>query len=146
MYGYINFLINYTINFNKLIQSHILNEEFKKIESSNGIYTLDAIDLERYKPNQPKTNRLKEWEEAVRNAKLQFEHLQIRLENLELSNAYGENAWIKYNEYLESVKKSLDESLKSTKKEINQVNLERKKAQELAKKKILLAEEYLPPK
>lgn len=77
---------------------------------------------------------------------MQFEHLQIRLENLELSNAYGENAWIKYNEYLESVKKSLDESLKSTKKEINQVNLERKKAQELAKKKILLAEEYLPPK
>lgn len=124
----------------------MLNEEFKKIESSNGNYTLDAIDLERYKPNQPKTNRLKEWEEAVKNAKLQFENLQIRLENLELSNAYGENAWIKYNEYLESVKKNLEETLKNTKKEINQVNLERKKAQEQAKKKISLAEEYLPPK
>lgn len=89
----------------------MLNELFQQYVESNGEYNLSGIDLERYNVEQPDGKRLKLWEKAVHDIRVLDETLEIHLENLDLSNSYGDNAWIKYNEYLETVKKRYYDAL-----------------------------------
>jgi len=52
-----------------------------------------------------------------------------RICNLELLNSYGSNVWIKYNEYLETLKTRLEKVLNSLRHEIEDINLRRKNEQ-----------------
>ena len=49
-------------------------------------------------PEEGKKNNIKEWNKCVDNARAQSEHGRNRLDNLELMNAYGSQAWKGYTE------------------------------------------------
>ncbi len=60
--------------------------------------------------------------------------LNHRLTNLELLQTYGANAWKRYNDSLEHVHRQLSLLLEATKKEIEQLNVQRKTEQVSTKK------------
>lgn len=107
---------------------------------------IEPIDITRYKVNPPppnKKNDIQSWKQSLQNAYSQLEHQNLRfifflnnnkfflksIENLELLITYGINAWREYNKYLESIQKKLQELLENLKKEIENINLQRKNEQ-----------------
>ena len=93
---------------------------------------LDPLDLSRYKVPPPPVNMQKNttaWKESISNAETQVEHQNLRLLNLELMNSYSANAWIKYVQHLQAMKKQLQTKLNDCKKETEEINRGRKEAQ-----------------
>jgi len=108
--------------------SVFLENEYKRV--SSGIKDNNPrLDLSRYSVLPPNKTDLNSWKLALRNAEAQFEHMNLRLENLELVQTYGSNAWRHHNTYLEGTQKRLSTILEGLKKEIDELNLQRKTEQ-----------------
>jgi len=114
----------------------LLESEFERMASG---VQIQRLDISRYKvepPPQSKRNDPEAWEHAVANAQAQLEHQYLRLTNLELLNNYGGNMWRMHNAQVEETQRNLSKILEQYKKEIEDINRQRKLEQEAAGLKI----------
>ncbi|KAJ5679083.1 hypothetical protein N7462_007327 [Penicillium macrosclerotiorum] len=96
-----------------------------------------GIDLSRYEAPDPPTRNsddevpnLSEWCETLRKAYTSSLHLTKRHENLALLEESGKNAWLIGNSQLEEILRDLEKELAETKDAAEEVNKQRKIAQE----------------
>jgi pre-mRNA-splicing factor SPF27 len=95
---------------------------------------LTGIDLSRYEaPEAPISNGapdLDEWRKTLQKAYASSSHLAKRHENLALLEEHGKNAWLIGNSQLEEILGDLEKELAETKQAAEDVNKQRKMAQE----------------
>lgn len=94
-------------------------------------------DIARYDCQQPiikDRQSVSKWEESVSNVKAQLEHTQLRMQNLELMQRYGGNAWRKHCEEVEKVVAEYERMIAKIKDLTDGVNARRKMKQEDAGK------------
>lgn len=96
-----------------------------------------GIDPTRYEAPEPPTRAsdgeipdLDEWRRTLQKAYVSSSHLSKRHEDLGLLEEHGKNAWLIGNSQLEEILRSLEKDLADTKDAAEQVNKERKMAQE----------------
>ncbi|OQD75251.1 hypothetical protein PENDEC_c008G00166 [Penicillium decumbens] len=107
-----------------------------------------GIDLTRYEAPEPPTRasdneapNLDEWRQTLRKAYVSSSHLTKRHENLSLLEEHGRNAWLIGNSQLEDILRDIEKELADTKKAAEEVNRQRKIAQETSHGEILTLEE-----
>jgi len=111
--------------------------EMKRIASKRKMETLDMTRYEVPQPEEGKKNNIKEWNKCVDNARAQSEHGRNRLDNLELMNAYGSQAWKGYTETLDKITGSYEKELSQLKEKVQDVNWQRKTEQIAAGEELL---------
>ncbi|KAL4911586.1 hypothetical protein BDW74DRAFT_10436 [Aspergillus multicolor] len=101
-----------------------------------GLPLTGGIDLSRYEAPEPPsrgpngTPNLDEWRQTLRKAYTASSHLSSRHENLTLLEEGGKNAWLIGNSQLEDILRGLEKELAETKEATENVNKQRKIAQE----------------
>ncbi|KAJ5083662.1 hypothetical protein N7456_013089 [Penicillium angulare] len=110
--------------------SPLIQQELER--KATGAPLTGGIDLTRYEaPEQPGENsNLDEWRRALRKAYMSSSHLSKRHENLTLLDENGKNAWLIGNSQLEYILHGLEKELAETKESAEEVNKQRKLAQE----------------
>ncbi|KAI0842597.1 Pre-mRNA-splicing factor SPF27 [Hypoxylon sp. FL0890] len=92
---------------------------------------LKAIDLSRYEaPEDSSTTDPSSLSSQLQRAYTAATYLSGRHTHLQLLDAYGKNAWLVGNWQLESELRALERELESTKKEIDVVNIQRRRVQD----------------
>ncbi|KNZ53658.1 hypothetical protein VP01_3171g2 [Puccinia sorghi] len=87
----------------------------------------DSLDIERFNIPYPSDHtNLKDWEDALSNAKSQLEHQRLRLINLDLIGKHGANHWKLSNFLVEQEISKVDKLVEQYKNEIDDVNRRRK--------------------
>lgn len=121
--------------------SDLIAKELGRIES--GQPRDGGIDLSRYEePDEPSADDdAATWRKSLRSAYISNIFLQGRHTNLALLEELGKNAWLVGNSQLDQILKSLDQELTALKEEVDDVNRERKAAQEGSKGEILALED-----
>ena len=100
--------------------------------------------MKRYELPSPSAGRLNDvwaWNESLDNSYAQLEHQSIRVNNLELMNIYGAEAWKAYNSFMTKLLDKSRVQLDELKKEIQEINLNRKINQTTAGEKIKVLED-----
>jgi len=123
---------NYLAKYSKLelnFESDLLRQEMKRVANKEPLRAIDTTRYELQPPAQNKQNDINAWKVAIQNCQTQLQHQYLRLENLELLQAYGANAWRKYNSDLEGLSKIFAKTQKKIQKKINDVNADRKEEQ-----------------
>ncbi|KAJ5468553.1 hypothetical protein N7475_006305 [Penicillium sp. IBT 31633x] len=107
-----------------------------------------GIDLSRYEAPEGPTRtsdtdapNLDEWRQTLEKAYASSSHLSKRYENLTLLEAHGKNAWLIGNSQLEEILSSLEKELAETKEAAEEVNKQRKIAQEANSGELVSLEE-----
>lgn len=106
-----------------------------------------GIDLTRYEAPEPPTRadgeapNLDEWRQTLQKAYVSSSHLTKRHENLALLEENGRNAWLIGNSQLEDVLRGLEKELAETKEAAEEVNRQRKLAQEARQGELVSLEE-----
>jgi pre-mRNA-splicing factor SPF27 len=115
--------------------SPIVQQELER--KAAGLPLTGGIDLSRYEAPEPparsgpdSTPNLDEWRQTLRKAYTASSHLSARHENLSLLEESGKNAWLIGNAQLEDILKSLEKELAETKEAAENINKQRKIAQE----------------
>jgi pre-mRNA-splicing factor SPF27 len=103
---------------------------------------LTGIDLSRYEaPEAPTGSDLDAWRETLRKAYTSSVHLSKRYENLALLEEGGRNAWLVGNSQLEDILSSMEKELAEMKEAAEEVNRQRKIAQEASAGELVALEE-----
>ena len=100
---------------------------------------MEMLNMKRYEMPGPVAGRasdLNSWNDAVENSEAQLEHQLNRITNLNLMNKYGTEAWKVYNTILNQLLTSAKEQLQEIKKQIQEINWQRKSAQTTAGEKL----------
>ncbi|KAJ5585127.1 uncharacterized protein N7459_004927 [Penicillium hispanicum] len=107
-----------------------------------------GIDLTRYEAPEPPTRAadgetpdLTQWRQTLQNAYASSQHLSNRHENLSLLDESGKNAWLIGNSQLEDILRGLEKELADTKQAADEVNKQRKLAQEANQGEMVSLEE-----
>lgn len=111
-------------------RSSILANEMKRMEKQ---LPMEQLDFSRYSAEAPQGQMsadVQSWRKAVSNAKVQFEHQNNRLMNLELLDVHGGSLWLHHNQTTEGVQKQVDERLQVIKRKSDELNSLRKQEQE----------------
>ncbi|EPS27690.1 hypothetical protein POX_e06673 [Penicillium oxalicum] len=115
--------------------SPLLQQEIDR--KATGAPLVGGIDLTRYEAPEPPTRNsdteapnLVEWRETLRKAYTSSSHLTKRHENLSLLEAHGKNAWLIGNSQLEDILRGMEKELADTKGAAEEVNRQRKIAQD----------------
>ncbi|KAI1142551.1 Pre-mRNA-splicing factor SPF27 [Hypoxylon sp. FL0543] len=98
---------------------------------------LKAIDLTRYEApddenNEASTSNQSALQEQLQRAYAAATYLQARHTHLQLLDAYGKNAWLVGNWQLEAELRALERELDAARKDIDVVNIQRRRAQDEA--------------
>uniref|UniRef100_A0A8C6P9L6 Pre-mRNA-splicing factor SPF27 n=1 Tax=Nothobranchius furzeri TaxID=105023 RepID=A0A8C6P9L6_NOTFU len=80
-------------------------------------------------PTSGQKNDITAWQECVNNSMAQLEHQAVRIENLELMSQYGTNAWKVYNDNLAFLIEMAQKELHKFRKQIQDLNWQRKNDQ-----------------
>ncbi|CAH1775666.1 unnamed protein product [Owenia fusiformis] len=118
-----------------------------KIGSSmnSGIFPpLVMIQCSRYELPQPpggKMTDISAWTECVENSQAQLEHQALRIQNLELMSKYGASMWKSHNDILVGMSEDAQKQLNKIRKDIQDVNWQRKNEQTKAGGKLRQLEE-----
>uniref|UniRef100_A0A8V5HH49 Pre-mRNA-splicing factor SPF27 n=1 Tax=Melopsittacus undulatus TaxID=13146 RepID=A0A8V5HH49_MELUD len=80
-------------------------------------------------PSSGQKNDITAWQECVNNSMAQLEHQAVRIENLELMSQHGCNAWKVYNERLVHMIEQAQKELQKLRKNIQDLNWQRKNMQ-----------------
>lgn len=110
-------------------ETEIMKNEMERIANQQ---RMELLSMKRYElpdPRPGKGNDLKAWIESVSNSEAQLEHQLNRITNLDLMNTYGCEAWIAYNEVLTRMLKKLQNELEQLKKDLQEINWQRKRIQ-----------------
>ncbi|KAJ2847312.1 hypothetical protein IWW36_003917 [Coemansia brasiliensis] len=105
--------------------SEILRKEYERVRSGKA---LPAFDIDRYNKLAGPENEHDEeaWKQAANNAASQLEHQEIRIENLELLQSFGANAWKLSNYQKEQILQSIEAATKRYHEEGAHINKARK--------------------
>ncbi|KAI9367945.1 Pre-mRNA-splicing factor SPF27 [Aspergillus egyptiacus] len=125
--------------------SPLIQQELKR--KAAGAPLTGGVDLSRYEaPEAPARSpdsppNLDEWRQTLRKAYTASSHLATRHENLSLLEESGKNAWLIGNSQLEEILRALEKELAETKEAAENVNKQRKIAQESSQGEITGLEE-----
>lgn len=115
--------------------SPLIQQELER--KATGAPLTGGIDLTRYEAPEPpvraaagESPKLDEWRQALQSAYKSSSHLSKRHENLTLLDENGKNAWLIGNSQLEYILGGLEKELAETKESSDEVNKQRKLAQE----------------
>lgn len=107
-----------------------------------------GIDLTRYEAPEPparaahgETPDLNQWRHTLQKAYTASQHLLNRNENLTLLEESGKNAWLIGNSQLEDILRGLEKELADTKQATEEVNKQRKLAQDASQGELVGLEE-----
>ncbi|KAI8130028.1 hypothetical protein FF38_12813 [Lucilia cuprina] len=117
-------------------ETKLMAQEFERIQNR---IPMETLSMKRYELPPPAAGRLSEvsaWEESIDNSKAQLEHQWVRTMNLELMLDYGIEAWKAYLEVFVALQAKAQNQLQALKKEIQDVNWQRKQAQTQAGEKL----------
>lgn len=105
---------------------------------------MEALSMKRYELPPPSAGRLNDiwaWNESLENSCAQLEHQAVRVNNLELMTVYGAEAWKANLAFLAKLKEKSTSQLDDLKKQIQEINLQRKTNQMGAGEEIKVLEE-----
>ncbi|KZZ91082.1 Breast carcinoma amplified sequence 2 [Moelleriella libera RCEF 2490] len=93
------------------------------------------LDTTRYEAQDPSSSRASpnDVEPPLRRAYTSAAYLASRVQNLQLLDAYGANAWLLSNHHLENQLRALERELAQTRRDMDEVNIKRARRQELVK-------------
>ncbi|RMJ20616.1 BCAS2 domain-containing protein, partial [Aspergillus sp. HF37] len=113
----------------------LLQQELDRIAAGQGL--TGGIDVTRYEAPEPpapsisgEAPDLDSWRQTLRKAYTASHHLTTRHENLELLEESGKNAWLIGNSQLEELLRGTEKELAETRDDVEEVNRQRKVAQE----------------
>uniref|UniRef100_A0A8D0FDJ9 Pre-mRNA-splicing factor SPF27 n=1 Tax=Strix occidentalis caurina TaxID=311401 RepID=A0A8D0FDJ9_STROC len=107
----------------------IMRNEFERLAARQ---PLELLSMKRYElpaPSSGQKNDITAWQECVNNSMAQLEHQAVRIENLELMSQHGCNAWKVYNEHLVHMIEQAQKELQKLRKNIQDLNWQRKNMQ-----------------
>uniref|UniRef100_A0A1A9WY30 Pre-mRNA-splicing factor SPF27 n=1 Tax=Glossina brevipalpis TaxID=37001 RepID=A0A1A9WY30_9MUSC len=121
-------------------ETKLMSQEFERIQNR---VPMETLSMKRYELPPPSTGRseVSAWEESIDNSKAQLEHQWVRAMNLELMLDYGIEAWKAYLEIFVAMQAKAQTQLQHLKKEIQDVNWQRKQTQTQAGEKLRTLEE-----
>ncbi|KAJ5551307.1 hypothetical protein N7535_000745 [Penicillium sp. DV-2018c] len=126
--------------------SSLIQQELDR--KAQGTPLTGGIDLSRYEAPEGPTRAsdtdapdLDEWRRTLRKAYVSSLHLSKRHENLALLEQFGKNAWLVGNSQLEEILASLEKELAEAKQAAEEVNKQRKIAQEASQGELVSLEE-----
>lgn len=100
--------------------------------------------MKRYDLPPPSAGRFNDvwaWQESLENSCAQLEHQATRVNNLELMSTYGTEAWKTYISFLTKLLDRAKSQLEDLRRQIQEINLERKANQTTAGERIKVLEE-----
>lgn len=122
-------------------ETELMKNEFERIQ--NGL-PMEPLSMKRYELPPPPPGKLSEvssWAESVENSMAQLEHQTTRAINLELMLEFGCETWKSYLEIFTSLQAKAQAELQDVKKEIQEINWQRKSKQKEAGDKLRMLEE-----
>lgn len=117
-------------------ETDLMTTEFDRIQNR---LPMEPLSMKRYElppPPPGKISELSAWQESVENSMAQLEHQSVRAVNLELMLEFGCDAWKEYLEIVVSQQVKAQSLLQDIKKEIQDVNWQRKSKQTQAGEKL----------
>lgn len=117
-------------------ETELMRNEFDRIQNR---LPMEPLSMKRYElppPPPSKISELSAWQDAVENSMAQLEHQAVRAMNLELMLDYGCDTWKVYLDILTSMLAKAQKQLEAIKKEIQDVNWQRKDRQTEAGEKL----------
>lgn len=117
-------------------ETELMANEFERIQNR---MTMEPLSMKRYElppPPPSKISELSAWQHSIENSMAQLEHQAVRVINLELMLDYGCETWKVYLEVLTSMLAKAQARLQDIKKEIQDVNWQRKSKQTQAGEKL----------
>uniref|UniRef100_A0A915IB80 Pre-mRNA-splicing factor SPF27 n=1 Tax=Romanomermis culicivorax TaxID=13658 RepID=A0A915IB80_ROMCU len=122
-------------------ETEVMKNEFERIQNRQ---PMEMLNMKRYDLNPPPAGKMTDvgaWQEAVINSQAQLEHQALRVANMDLMAEYGAEAWKVYNEILQRMLNQAQSQLNLVRKEIQEVNFDRKQKQMAAGEKLKKLEE-----
>ncbi|XP_078500517.1 pre-mRNA-splicing factor SPF27 [Lissotriton helveticus] len=110
-------------------ETTIMRNEFERLAARQ---PLELLSMKRYElpaPSAGQKNDITAWQECVNNSMAQLEHQAVRIENLEIMSQHGPNAWKVYNDNLVRMIENSQKELQKLRKNIQDLNWQRKNIQ-----------------
>lgn len=110
-------------------ETEIMRNEFERMQQR---LPMDVLSMKRYELPPPPAGKMTDiaaWTECVENSMAQLEHQATRICNLELMVEYGCEAWKTYLETLVQLVTQAQKQLQSMRKQIQEINWQRKNMQ-----------------
>lgn len=123
------------INMNAF-ETELMANEFERIQNR---MTMEPLSMKRYElppPPPSKISELSAWQHSIENSMAQLEHQAVRVMNLELMLDYGCETWKVYLEVITSMLAKAQARLQELKKDIQDINWQRKSKQTQAGEKL----------
>jgi len=117
-------------------ETEMMNTEFDRIQNR---LPMEPLSMKRYElppPPPSKISELSAWQESVENSYAQLEHQSVRALNLELMIEFGCESWKDFLEVAVAQQVKAQNLLQETKKEIQDINWQRKAKQTQAGEKL----------
>ncbi|XP_034235461.1 pre-mRNA-splicing factor SPF27 [Thrips palmi] len=112
-----------------LFETDMMKSEWERMQQRQ---PMDVLSMKRYELPPPPAGKMTDiaaWTECVENSQAQLEHQATRIANLELMLDYGCEAWKSYLELLVASVSQAQKNLMALRKDIQEINWERKNAQ-----------------
>ncbi|XP_075251695.1 pre-mRNA-splicing factor SPF27-like [Convolutriloba macropyga] len=122
-----------------LFETETMRVEFERIAARQ---PMEMLSMKRYElpaPAAGQKNDITAWNECVDNSLAQLEHMGSRIENLELLEKYGSNAWKTQNEMISKLVEQAQKQLSALKRDIQETNWQRKSDQMAVSTQLLSA-------
>ncbi|KAH8276875.1 pre-mRNA-splicing factor SPF27 [Drosophila bipectinata] len=124
-----NYLDHLPLPASSPFETPLMINEFERIQNR---LPMETLSMKRYELPPPPSGKLSEvsaWQESIENSMAQLEHQWVRSLNLELMLDYGTEAWKSYLEVFTAMQAKAQLHLQQLKKDIQDVNWQRKQAQ-----------------
>ncbi|XP_011199735.1 pre-mRNA-splicing factor SPF27 [Bactrocera dorsalis] len=117
-------------------ETELMASEFERIQNRQPMETLSMKRYELPPPPSGKLSEVSAWQESIENSMAQLEHQWVRAMNLELMLDYGIESWKAYLEVIAALQAKTLTQLQESKKQIQDINWQRKQAQTHAGEKL----------
>ncbi|XP_050317969.1 pre-mRNA-splicing factor SPF27 [Bactrocera neohumeralis] len=117
-------------------ETELMASEFERIQNRQPMETLSMKRYELPPPPSGKLSEVSAWQESIENSMAQLEHQWVRAMNLELMLDYGIESWKAYLEVIAALQAKTLTQLQESKKQIQDINWQRKQAQTQAGEKL----------
>jgi len=110
-------------------ETEMMRTEFDRLQQR---LPMETMSMKRYELPPPPAGKLTDmsaWNECLENSMAQLEHQATRITNLELMTDYGTEAWKSYLEVLVKCVAAAQSQMTKLKKQIQEVNFQRKNVQ-----------------
>ncbi|KAL5240292.1 hypothetical protein ACI65C_007702 [Semiaphis heraclei] len=110
-------------------ETEMMRTEFDRLQQR---LPMETMSMKRYELPPPPAGKLTDmsaWNECLENSMAQLEHQATRITNLELMTDYGTEAWKSYLEVLVKCVAAAQTQVAKLKKQIQEVNFQRKNVQ-----------------